>query len=153
MKWSFILYIIIFVTGCAPKNIKEQDLPSYNLGRRLASVGRADEALREFAKVLHELPTAKNVYLEIGQIYLFSRHDPVYAIYYFRQFLERNHDKRNEPIVYELIDAAKRKFMQQTFDTNKELYTSQKNFLSLLRHLREENDALRAKVEELSKLK
>ena len=150
MKWPIIYCIMIFVTGCTSESVKEQDLPSYVLGRKLAAIGKSDEALKEFSKVIQSFPAAKNVYLEIGQIYLFSRNDPVYAIYYFRQFLERNQDKRNESIVYELIDAAKRKFMQQIFGTN-ELFSSQRNFLSLLRHLREENDALRARIEELTK--
>ena len=146
MKHYFICFVVIFFVGCSQSDIKEQDHAAYILGRKFVTAGNFNEALPQFLKVIKEVPSAQNAYLEVGQIYLTAYDDPVFAIYYFREFLERSRNPQNKALVDELIETAKKRFIQQITGANKELYSSQQNFLSLLRHLREENERLRAQI-------
>jgi hypothetical protein len=120
---------------------------NYKNGQQLLKENLPERALSQFLKVIETEPNAQKSYLEAGQIFLNTYDDPIFAIYYFRQFLLHNRQKQNERIVNELIETAKKRFLQQMIGKNRELYSEHQNFLSLLKHLRDENMQLRAEVE------
>ncbi|MDR2201101.1 MAG: hypothetical protein LBN94_03265 [Puniceicoccales bacterium] len=151
MKYSprpiFFLAFLFLCGGCKKTTPRETDHPSYKNGQQLLAENLPERALSQFLRVIGAIPNAKKAYLEIGQIYLNTYDDPVLAIYYFRQFLLHDSRRENEKIVQSLIETAKKRFLQQIIGQNKELYNEHQNFLSLLKHLREENLQLKTELE------
>ncbi|MDR2806687.1 MAG: hypothetical protein LBB11_00835 [Puniceicoccales bacterium] len=133
------LVFIIFEGGCRKRISDEADHPHYKDGQRFLREGFPERAFAAFFKVIQEIPNAQKSHLEIGQIYLNNYDDPIAAIYHFRRFLAHNSQKQNEKIIGDLIETAKKRFLQQTLGRYGSLYSEHQNFLSLLKHLRDEN--------------
>jgi tetratricopeptide (TPR) repeat protein len=73
--------------------------------------GRWDEALAAYLKVIDRRgDAAPESNLDAGLIYLNHIKDPIYAIYYFRRYLELEPNSKQAVYVKGLIDAAKREF-------------------------------------------
>jgi hypothetical protein len=149
LNFILLLNSIVFLGGCRKTMTGETEHPSYLKGRELLGENLYERALSEFLKVIKDIPHAQKSYLEAGQIYLNTCNDPVSAIYYFRQFLLHNQQKQHEKIVTELIETAKKRFLQQIIGKNKTLYNEHHNFLALLKHLRDENTQLKMEIEQL----
>lgn len=148
----FFLGSILCTMGCREEVTCEKDHPHYVRGREYLKKNAPQKALAEFLKVIKSYPQPQRVYLEAGQIYANTYDDPVMAIYYYRQFLSVNqkvNNKQQEKLVNGLITSAKKRFLQQMIGENRELYSNHQNFLSLLKHLRQENDALRLEIKQL----
>ncbi|MDR1435228.1 MAG: hypothetical protein LBI77_02385 [Puniceicoccales bacterium] len=147
--WNLIFFSIFLIisNGCREKINGETEDVSYRNGQQLLQENFPERALSQFLKVIETVPDAQKSYLEAGQIFLNTYDDPIFAIYYFRQFLLHNRQRQNEKVVNELIETAKKRFLQQMIGKNRELYSEHQNFLSLLKHLRDENTQLRTEVE------
>jgi hypothetical protein len=149
-RFSNLIFFSIFaftIGGCQPPKGEETEHRGYREGQRLLRENHPEQALSQFLNVLKDLPNALKSHLEIGQIYLHTYDDPIYAIYYFRQFLLHNVHRQNESIVQDLIERAKKRFLQQMLGKNKELHGEYQNFLPLLKHLKEENLQLKQRLE------
>lgn len=153
MKQAWIVVIgVLFCTGCGVSKVSETESPLYRQGLVLLQSDKPKEALPLFLEVIKKVPDAKNAYLNIGQIYLSAYDDPVLAIYFLRAFLARDPSKHEEQIAKGLIESSKNRLVQQVLGPKKVLYESHQQFLTLLQHLRDENQRLKTQLKNLHKI-
>jgi len=104
----------LFAAGCGREVATlsaEGDDSTYREAQQLEREGRTDEALALYLKVIARRgDAAPESHLDAGIISLNHNHDPIYAIYYFRKYLELEPNSKHAPLVRGMIDAAKREF-------------------------------------------
>ncbi len=89
----------------------EMDDSYYRDGQQMERQGRWDEALAAYLKVIDRRgDAAPESNLDAGLIYLYHIKDPIFAIYYFRRYLELEPNSKQAVYVKGLIVAAKREF-------------------------------------------
>jgi tetratricopeptide (TPR) repeat protein len=123
----------------------EMDDSSYRDGQQMERQGRWDEALSDYLKVIDRRgDSAPESYLDAGLIYLNHIKDPVYAIYYFRRYLELEPNSKQAVYVKGLINAAKREFALALPGQPTDGQADRQGAEDLLGQLQRENDELKA---------
>jgi len=134
--------------GCGGENASlssELDESSYREGQQMERQGRWDEALTAYLKVIDRRgDAAPESNLDAGLIYLNHIKDPIYAIYYFRKYLELEPNSKQAVYVKGLIDAAKREFALALPGQPVQSQTEHLGMEEQLEQLQRENDELKA---------
>jgi nucleoid-associated protein YgaU len=121
------------------------DDSSYRDGQQMERQGRWDEALAAYLKVIDRRgDSAPESNLDAGLIYLNHIKDPIYAIYYFRRYLDLEPNSKQAVYVKGLIDAAKREFALALPGQPTEGQADHQGTEDLLGQLQRENDELKA---------
>jgi nucleoid-associated protein YgaU len=121
------------------------DDSSYREGQQMEHEGRWDEALAAYLKVIDRRgDAAPESNLDVGLIYLNHIKDPIYAIYYFRRYLELEPNSKQATYVRGLIEAAKREFARALPGQPLESQTEHLGVEEQVERLQRENDDLRA---------
>ena len=145
-QFLFLINLFLFCGACGPvgKVIDEEDDPSFEKGRSLLKVGRKEEALDEFLSISRRMVQCPKSHLECGTLLLNleTRKDPIAAIYHFRRFLLLSPKSRETSKVEQLIVTAEREIMRKLPGKPYE------NYLDSIK-LKEENDKLKAQVEDM----
>ncbi len=123
----------------------EVDDSSYRDGQQMERQGRWDEALAAYLKVIDRRgDSAPESNLDAGLIYLNHIKDPIYAIYYFRRYLELEPNSKQAVYVKGLIDAAKREFALALPGQPTAGQADHQGTEDLLGQMQRENDELKA---------
>jgi tetratricopeptide (TPR) repeat protein len=123
----------------------EMDDSSYRDGQQMERQGRWDEALAAYLKVIDRRgDSAPESNLDAGLIYLNHIKDPIYAIYYFRRYLDLEPNSKQAVYVKGLINAAKREFALALPGQPTEGQADHQGTEDLLGQLQRENDELKA---------
>jgi len=131
--------------GDSPSLSSEMDDSSYREGQQMEHQGRWDEALAAYLKVIDRRgDAAPESDLGVGLIYLNHIKDPIYAIYYFRRYLELEPNSKQAGYVRGLIEAAKRDFARALPGQPLESQTEHLGVEEQVGRLQRENDDLRA---------
>lgn len=110
-----VLATLFFSAGCgrhdADSVTAEIDEPGYRRGKELVRLGRNQEALAAFLKVVEKRgDEAPESHLELGILYQQHIKDPIAAIYHYRKFRELKRNSPQADLVRQRIDAATREF-------------------------------------------
>jgi LysM repeat protein len=123
----------------------ETDDSNYRDGQQMERQGRWDEALAAYLKVIDRRgDSAPESNLDAGLIYLYHIKDPIFAIYYFRKYLELEPNSKQAAYVRGLIDAAKRDFALALPGQPVQGQTEHLGMEEQLEQLHRENDELKA---------
>jgi tetratricopeptide (TPR) repeat protein len=123
----------------------ETDDSYFRDGQQMERQGRWDEALSAYLKVIDRRgDAAPESNLDAGLIYLNHIKDPIYAIYYFRKYLELEPNSKQSVYVKGLIDAAKREFALALPGQPVQTQTEHLGMEEQLEQLQRENDELKA---------
>lgn len=153
-RWFLVCLIgaSVLLGGCLPgsdKQVPETQNKSYLRGKRYLREDRRDEALAAFLQVITESPAnAPESHLEAGRLYQNTLKDPVAAIYHYRKFLEQRPQGQETPIVRQMIESARKDFAAQLPGTPFDSDADRLDLLKMLQEAREQNEALRAEVEQ-----
>lgn len=135
--------------GCTPPEratAAEVDDAGYRRGKELVRLGRNQEALSAFLKVIERRgEDAPESHLEAGLLYQQHIRDPIAAIYHYRKFRELKPNSPQAELVRQRIDAAIREFastlpgepLSQGVDPRFDTY-------EVVERLRRENETLKA---------
>jgi len=110
-----LLWTCFGLVACSPNHDKlaETEEKAYLRGQRLLKEGRPADALESFVSVIAKRKVAPEAHLEAGQLYLNIEHDPVMAIYHFRQYLAQKPSSAQAPMVRQLIETARKAFAKE----------------------------------------
>jgi hypothetical protein len=109
----------LFHAGCGPQSAMpftaEVDDPDYRRGKELLRMGREQEALAQFLKVIDqrgrdERGGAAESHLEAGILYQKHIKDPIAAIYHYRRYREMRPNSEQSRLVLQSIEACIREF-------------------------------------------
>lgn len=153
----------LFMTGCDEARITgtaiETEDANFVEGRRLRDAGQYRESLDHFTKVILSRASAPESHLEAGNICLDSPvKDPLQAIFHFRQYVRESALEKSDPARLGYINGRIRS-AERDFILNPALpfrpseianYDRSADQLEKLKALREENDALKRRVSELT---
>jgi tetratricopeptide (TPR) repeat protein len=154
LRPAFLLLLgviaLLTAAGCTPPErattAAEIDDAGYRRGKELVRLGRNQEALSAFLKVIERRgEDAPESHLEAGLLYQQHIKDPVAAIYHFRKFRELKPNSPQAELVRQRIDAAVREFastlpgepLTQGVDPRFDTY-------EVVERLRRENENLKA---------
>ncbi|HEV3029589.1 MAG TPA: hypothetical protein VG457_18570 [Planctomycetota bacterium] len=131
--------------GDSPSLSSEMDDSNYREGQQMEHQGRWDEALAAYLKVIDRRgDAAPESDLEVGLIYLNHIKDPIYAIYYFRKYVELEPNSKQAGYVRGQIEAARRDFARALPGQPLESQTEHLGVEEQVERLQRENDDLRA---------
>ena len=102
-------------TGCAPQSVMpftaEVDDPDYRRGKELLRMGREQEALSTFLKLIDQRGgAAAESHLEAAILYHKHIKDPIAAIYHYRRYRELKPNTDQARLVLQSIEACVRDF-------------------------------------------
>jgi tetratricopeptide (TPR) repeat protein len=154
LRPAFLLLLgviaLLAAGGCIPPErattTAEVDDAGFRRGKELVRLGRNQEALSAFLKVIERRgEDAAESHLEAGLLYQQHIKDPVAAIYHFRRFRELKPNAPQAELVRQRIDAAIREFastlpgepLSQGIDPRFDTY-------EVVERLRRENETLKA---------
>ncbi len=116
---SLLAAVPLFHAGCGPQSVMpftaEVDDPDYRRGKELLRMGREQEALAQFLKVIDqrgrdERGGAAESHLEAGILYQKHIKDPIAAIYHYRRYREMRPNSEQSRLVLQSIEACIREF-------------------------------------------
>lgn len=141
--------LVFFLTGCGGYHLSkpETEEPLYLKGQQCLREGKPGEALRHFLVLLDKRPNATVTNLEVGRLFLQIEGDPIECIHYLRRYQALCPNSKQEPLVTQLIDAAKREYIKQLpGNINAMSDGATPENTDLIRQLREENRLLRNRL-------
>ncbi len=102
-------------TGCGPQTAMpftaEADDPDYRRGKELLRMGREQEALAQFLRLIDQRGgAAAESHLEAGILYHKHIKDPIAAIYHYRRYRELRPGTEQARLVLQSIEACIRDF-------------------------------------------
>ena len=102
-------------TGCGPTSVMpytaEVDDPDYRRGKELLRMGRSQEALSTFLKVIDQRGgAAPESHLDVAILYQQHVKDPIAAIYHFRRYRELRPNTDQAKLALQRIEACIRDF-------------------------------------------
>lgn len=102
-------------TGCSPQSVMpftaEVDDPDYRRGKELLRMGREQEALATFLKLIDQRGgAAAESHLEAAILYHKHIKDPIAAIYHYRRYRELKPNTDQARLVLQSIEACVRDF-------------------------------------------
>ncbi len=145
--------VICFLSGCNPSQqiMEETEEPLFRQGQQFLNENRPEEAFKAFQHLLEKRNyEGHKTHFELGQLYLSVRHDPIFAIYHFRQHLIQDPNSKIAPMVLQMIETAKKEFAR-TLPFN-DHYSESPEYLNLqevIKQLRNENNQLKKKLAQL----
>ena len=116
---SLLAAVPLLHTGCGPQSVMpftaEVDDPDYRRGKELLRMGREQEALAQFLKVIdqrgrNDREGAAESHLEAGILYQKHIKDPIAAIYHYRRYREMRPNSEQSKLVLQSIEACIREF-------------------------------------------
>jgi len=118
---SFLLLLPVLAlapllhTGCVPQVVMpftaEADDPDYRRGKELLRMGREQEALAQFLRLIDQRGgAAAESHLEVGILYHKHIKDPIAAIYHYRRYRELRPGTEQARLVLQSIEACVRDF-------------------------------------------
>lgn len=120
-RLSFLLFLSTLATlslvhtGCAPQSVMpftaEVDDPDYRRGKELLRMGREQEALATFLKLIDQRGGAgAESHLEVAILYHKHIKDPIAAIYHYRRYRELKPNTDQARLVLQSMEACVRDF-------------------------------------------
>ena len=112
---SVLAAVPLLHTGCEPRVsmpfTAEVEDPNYRRGKELLRMGREQEALGLFLKVIDERGgAAAESHLEAGILYQRHIKDPIAAVYHYRRYRELRPNTEQSRMVLQSIEACIREF-------------------------------------------
>lgn len=112
---SLALAAVLSLTGCDPTDnsgfTSELNDPNYVRGGQLKKLGRTQEALSAYIKVIDRRGgDAPESHLEAALLYYQTIKDPIPAIYHFNRYLEQKPNSSQAEMVRGMIDQSKKEF-------------------------------------------
>jgi tetratricopeptide (TPR) repeat protein len=106
---------LLVQTGCAPGSVMpytaEVDDPDYRRGKELLRMGREQEALSTFLRLIDQRGgAAADSHLEVAILYHKHIKDPIAAIYHYRRYRELRPNTEQSRLVLQSIEACIRDF-------------------------------------------
>lgn len=147
-----LFFAFILISGCDPSHrgnrVSECEEKHFLRGQQLLKEGRKDEALEAFLKVISNRIDAPESHLEVGYLELDYMHDPISAIYHFRQYLEYTPESDRTRAVKQLIETAQKEFARQLPGSNsfQDSDSGRVDLMKLLKEAREENVQLKKQL-------
>jgi tetratricopeptide (TPR) repeat protein len=116
--FSALAAVTLVHTGCGPQTVMpftaEVDDPDYRRGKELLRMGREQEALAQFLKVIDQRGgAAAESHLEAGILYHKRIEDPIAAIYHYRRYRELRPNTDQSRLVLQSIEACIRDFARK----------------------------------------
>lgn len=128
--------------------VPEMQEPLFQQGQQFLSENRPDDAFKAFERLLDKRHgDGAATHFELGQLYLSHQHDPIFAIYHFRQYLIQDPESKTATLVGQMIETAKKEFAR-TLPFNDHYNESPEylNLMELLKQVRSENAQLKKQL-------
>ncbi len=112
---SALALVPLLHTGCGPQSVMpftaEADDPDYRRAKELLRMGREQEALAQFLRLIDQRGgAAAESHLEVGILYHKHIKDPIAAIYHYRRYRELRPGTEQARLVLQSIEACIRDF-------------------------------------------
>jgi tetratricopeptide (TPR) repeat protein len=112
---SLLAVAPLLLTGCGPQTVMpftaEADDPDYRRAKELLRMGREQEALAQFLRLIDQRGgAAAESHLEAGILYHKHIKDPIAAIYHYRRYRELRPGTEQARLVLQSIEACIRDF-------------------------------------------
>lgn len=144
--WSAALF---FAAGCERSDsgavTAELDEPGYKKAKELQRLGRNQEALSEYQKVLERrgLSNSPETHLELGILYEQHLKDPLAALFHYRKYRELKPNSPQDDHVRGRADAAIREFARTLPAAPMENRAERPDMTDVVQRLQRENDQLK----------
>jgi nucleoid-associated protein YgaU len=139
-------------TGCNRQGgdlevVAETDEKQYQYAQQMLKEDRQAEALAAFLRVIKKREDdAPLSQLAAGELCLNVKNDPIEAIYHFQRYLEAEPNSEQAPMVRELVDTAKKDFLQHLPGQPYNGEYDRLELISEIASLKKENDQLRSQL-------
>jgi len=127
--------------------VAETDEKQYQYAQQMLKEDRQAEALAAFLRVIKKREDdAPLSQLAAGELYLKVKDDPIEAIYHFQKYLDAEPNSEQAPMVRELVDTAKKDFLQHLPGQPYNGEYDRLELISEIASLKKENDQLRSQL-------
>ena len=149
-----LVLFVLFSAACSPggsmTEVPETDEPSYRRGKQELRSNRNEEAMDAFLKVIEKRNSQKlsspESHFEVGRLYLEYLKDPIYAIFFLREYLRLMPDSQHIDSVQAMIGTAQKEFARTLPGKPYNDAIDRLDLMDLLKQVRAENLELKRRL-------